>query len=240
MLPALQPSLGGTETLAVDYRLHPHYRVQSPLDEVIGKIEAGLDAFVTEKYAEEIEAILNGWSTALRPSPRDFQAIAKVLAPFIEASRLRPAEEQCLRSEANLRIWRGRFSNHSTLGREALLQEMGSFMGEISELITAEFKLVSITVRVESPLVLHTRLRYDLVGSGSGYYREQRVGHTRCDRRHAREHKGEDDRVEDRGRERPPKPHHGLLVAQQQIARGHLEEQFPEFDLFVHDLAEVS
>jgi len=172
MLPALQPSLGGTETLAVDYRLHPHYRVQSPLDEVIGKIEAGLDAFVTEKYAEEIEAILNGWSTALRPSPRDFQAIAKVLAPFIEASRLRPAEEQCLRSEANLRIWRGRFSNHSTLGREALLQEMGSFMGEISGLITAEFKLVSITVRVESPLVLHTRLRYDLVGSGSGYYRE--------------------------------------------------------------------
>ncbi|PYV41153.1 MAG: hypothetical protein DMG06_18030 [Acidobacteria bacterium] len=177
MLPALQSSLGGTETLAVDYRLHPHYRVQSPLDEVIGKIEAGLDAFVTEKYAEEIEAILNGWSTALRPSPRDFQAIAKVLAPFIEASRLRPAEEQCLRSEANLRIWRGRFSNHSTLGREALLQEMGSFMGEISGLITAEFKLVSITVRVESPLVLHTRLRYDLVGSGSGYYREQRVGH---------------------------------------------------------------
>ncbi|PYV85962.1 MAG: hypothetical protein DMG05_21370 [Acidobacteria bacterium] len=87
--------------------MNPHYRMQSPLDEVIRKTEAGSDAFVTEKYAEEIEVMLGGWSTALRSPSRDFQVIAKCMAPLIEACRLRPAKEQCLRSEADLQVWRG-------------------------------------------------------------------------------------------------------------------------------------
>src|SRR2546428_13143548 len=107
--------------------MNPHYRMQSPLDEVIRKTEAGSDAFVTEKYAEEIEVMLGGWSTALRSPSRDFQVIAKCMAPLIEACRLRPAKEQCLRQEADLQFWRGRVFRPTHSRERRLLPGIRSF-----------------------------------------------------------------------------------------------------------------
>src|SRR4029077_13783013 len=33
---------------------HPHYRAQAPLDAVLLNTQAGLDVFITEKYADQI------------------------------------------------------------------------------------------------------------------------------------------------------------------------------------------
>jgi len=173
----LQSPLGDKNDLTSEYRLNSHYRVQSPLDEVIRKTQAGLDNFLTEKYAEEIQAVLTEWSVALRQYPFDFELIGRFLSPLVDGFSPYLSEEQCLRSEPGLQIWRKRFSNHQQYKRELLLRELGAFVSPFSKLITAEFKVASIVASAEPPILIRTRVRYDLVGSGSDYYREERVGH---------------------------------------------------------------
>src|ERR1700687_4946733 len=41
-----------------EFYLHPHYRMPRPLDALLLKTQASLDDFVTEKYADQIAAIL--------------------------------------------------------------------------------------------------------------------------------------------------------------------------------------
>ncbi|MBZ5571050.1 MAG: hypothetical protein LAO09_04125, partial [Acidobacteriia bacterium] len=53
---ALPPSPDAT------FHLHPHYRAQRPLDATLLKTRAGLDEFITEKYADQIAATLAEWS----------------------------------------------------------------------------------------------------------------------------------------------------------------------------------
>src|SRR5262245_25293885 len=69
-----------------EYRLTPHYRTKSPLEDVIAMVEPGLDAFPIEKYAEEIEVILVEWKRALEQSSPDLEVIGKFLSPEFQAS----------------------------------------------------------------------------------------------------------------------------------------------------------
>ena len=91
-----------------------------------------------------------------------------------------------LRSGAALEARKIRFPQHSALGADAFLREMRSFMGTFSKLTTADFQITSIeatsadvsSTRLPSKLpgLLRTGVRYELVGAGSGFDREQRVG----------------------------------------------------------------
>ncbi len=56
-----------------EFYLHPHYRAERPLDAVLRKAQAGLDDFITEKYSDQIAAILARWSVSLLQSPRETQ-----------------------------------------------------------------------------------------------------------------------------------------------------------------------
>jgi hypothetical protein len=80
-LPPRSEPLAGT-----GFHLHPHYRTERPLDSTLLKVQAGLDDFITEKYADQIAAILAKWSASLLQSPRETQAIAKVLAADFSGS----------------------------------------------------------------------------------------------------------------------------------------------------------
>ena len=62
-----------------DFYLHPHYRATLPIEATLLKAQAGTDNFITEKYADQIAAILNEWSVALQQSPTETAAIEKVL-----------------------------------------------------------------------------------------------------------------------------------------------------------------
>ena len=77
---ANDPDSSSTFAPAGDFHLHPRYRTPRPLDALLVKTKAGLDDFITEKYADDIAAILAAWSASLEQSPQDVQAIAKVLA----------------------------------------------------------------------------------------------------------------------------------------------------------------
>jgi tetratricopeptide (TPR) repeat protein len=178
-----------------DFHLHPRYRSQTSLDATLLKTQAGLDAFVTEKYQDQIAAILAEWSSSLLQSPQDTRAVEKVLTSDFAGSSLRPVESRLVRSGV-LEVRQNKFTGAGALGRNAFLQELRSAMSSFSKFLSAEFQVVGIsTVPATSssantggrdvvvrptppfPAGLRTRVRYEIVVSGREFYREQRVGY---------------------------------------------------------------
>jgi len=185
-----------------ELHLHPHYRAQMPLDATLLKTQAGLDAFVTEKYQDQIAALFAGWSSSLLQSPPDTRAVEKILTSDFSGSSLRPIESRVVRSGAALEIRKNKFTRGTALGRGAFLQELQSAMSSFSKILTAEFQVVGISVipaalsgantdgkdavrtagadagATKIPqLRLQTRVHYEFVGSGRDFFRAQRVGH---------------------------------------------------------------
>jgi tetratricopeptide (TPR) repeat protein len=158
---------------AGEFHLHPHYRVETPLDTLRIKPQAGLDDFPTEKEHDRIAAILAQWSSGLLVSPRNVQPFAKALAADFQGASLRAAESRIVRPGPALEIRRVTFAPQTSLGPEAFLQELRSALGSYSKILTAEFQVTRIDA---APGRLDTRVRYELVGAGTDFHREQRVG----------------------------------------------------------------
>jgi tetratricopeptide (TPR) repeat protein/peroxiredoxin len=164
------------------FHLHPHYRTQMPLDTVLLKTKSGLDNFITEKYADQIAAILAEWTSGLLKSAQQITFIEKTLAPGFSGSPLSPVESRLLRAGATLEIRRNKFADSPAIARDAFLRELAASVNSFSQVITAEFQITSIEASPQSPptglpVRLEMRVRYDLVGSGTDSYREQRTGY---------------------------------------------------------------
>ncbi|MGA7850480.1 MAG: FG-GAP-like repeat-containing protein [Terriglobales bacterium] len=163
------------------FHLHPHYRMPRPLDALLLKTQAGLDDFVTEKYADEIAAILAQWSSGLLQSPQEVRAVEKVLAATFSGSSLRPAASRVVRPGPAIEVRHNTFKAEAPLGREMFLQELRSTMSGFSKILTAEFQVTNIDEgsmpAALLPAQLETRIRYELVATGRDFYREQRVGY---------------------------------------------------------------
>src|SRR5216683_1504679 len=165
-----------------EFHLHPHYRMPRPLDALLLKTQAGLDDFVTEKYADQIAAILAQWSSDLLRSPKDMSAIEKVLLPNFSGTSPRPVESRVVRPGPAIEVRHSTFKRETALGRDAFLQELRSAMSGFSRIVTAEFQVTSIDAgsmpsAALSPDQLQTRILYELVATGRDFYREQRVGY---------------------------------------------------------------
>jgi tetratricopeptide (TPR) repeat protein/peroxiredoxin len=161
-----------------DFHLHPHYRAQIPLDSTLLKTQAGVDNFVTEKYHDQVAAILASWSSSLLRSPQETQTIEKVLTPDFSGSSLRPLESRLLRPGPALEVRKDKYTREAALGRESFLAELRSALNSFSKILTAEFQVTAIDATKLTALNrLKTSVRYDMVGSGHNFYREQRVGY---------------------------------------------------------------
>src|SRR6266478_4635513 len=164
-----------------EFHLHPHYRTQIPLDATLLKVKAGLDEFVTEQYADKIAAILAEWSDSLLRSPQDVRAVEGVLAPSFLGSSRRPQDSRLLRPGPALEARQLKFAYQISLARDAFLQELRSDLSTFSKIVTAEFQVTSIRANAlpvalaYAPPQLQTRVRYEFVGSGHDFHREQRV-----------------------------------------------------------------
>jgi len=143
---------------------------------VLRKVEPGQDEFISEKYAAEIGAILARWSAALLQSPRELQVIADSLADDFSGGSFEPAHSRLVRSDSLLEIQRDEFPDAGKLDRSAFLHNFASTLNPFSKIVTAEFQITSITPNGTSGSRWQTRVRYELVGSVSGFHREQRVG----------------------------------------------------------------
>lgn len=179
--PLLAPLFGPETSLTAtgEYRLAPHYRFESPLMDILRNVRPGFDAFITEKYAEEIGAILTKWSSGLQQSSPSVQAIVDSLAPGLQGTSLRPSDRELMRPLAGVEVYRSRFVSDPVLEKQNFAVELGSFFARFSKIDIAEFKVtgISLVSPALSPLPrVETRLRYDLVGPGADFFRGQNVG----------------------------------------------------------------
>jgi tetratricopeptide (TPR) repeat protein len=156
-----------------EFHLHPHYRIETPLDALRLKVDAGRDDFPAEKDHDRIAAILAQWSSGLLESPRKLQAFEKVLAPDFQGASPRPLESRVVRHGPALEIRRVTFAPQAALGPEVFLRELRYSLGSYSKILTAEFQVTRIDTAQGR---LATRVRYELVGAGPDFHREQRVG----------------------------------------------------------------
>jgi tetratricopeptide (TPR) repeat protein/peroxiredoxin len=163
-----------------EFHLHPHYRAQRPLEATLLKTQAGLDDFVTEKYHDQIAVALAEWSSGLLQSPQDVNAVERVLAPYFLGSSLRPVDSRLVRSGSAFEVQEDTFTSPPNLGMDPFLKDLRSSLSVFSKIVTAEFQVTSIAASSATPPQLperlQTRVRYELVGAGAGFYREQRVG----------------------------------------------------------------
>src|SRR6266478_5784614 len=170
-----------------DFHLHPQYRAQRDLDTVLRKVQAGFDEFITEKYQDQVAKILREWGFQLLESPQKTAALEKVMTPNFSGASPSAAAAQPVRMGATLKVFRMKFAEKEPLGREAFLQEWRSAMNPFSKVVTAEFQVTSIrtgSAAAPSPAIaglLETRVRFELVGRGADFYREQRVGNWELD-----------------------------------------------------------
>jgi len=86
------------------------------------------------------------------------------------------AESRIVRPGPALEVRRISYAPRRSVGRDAFLQELRSSLSDFSTIATAEFQITGVEVEAPSG-GLRTRVRYQLVGSGPGFHREQRVGY---------------------------------------------------------------
>ncbi|MGC2197806.1 MAG: FG-GAP-like repeat-containing protein [Terriglobales bacterium] len=160
-----------------EFHLHPHYRAKLPLEALLLKTQPGLDQFVTEKYADQIAAILAEWSASLRKSPQDTRALENALAKDFTGASLKALASRLVRSHAALEVRQNQFADKATLGPDTFLDELRATLNVFAEIFVAEFQITAIEATPSShPVNLQSRVRYELVGSGRNFHREQRVG----------------------------------------------------------------
>jgi tetratricopeptide (TPR) repeat protein len=147
--------------------------VKTRLDATLLKAKASRDQFVSEKYADQLGTILAEWSSGIRHSPRTFAAIEQMLTANFSGASLNAIEVKALRSGV-VEVQQRTFAQASSLSREAFIAELRSVLAVFSSVITADFQITRIDVQTDP--TIQTRIRYELVGTGEGFHREQRVG----------------------------------------------------------------
>jgi tetratricopeptide (TPR) repeat protein len=162
-----------------EFHLHPNYRAKRPLDALL-LTKAGSDEFVTEKYHDQIASILAQWTAALIRSPHETNLFEKSLSPGFLGSSLRPVNSRTVRSGSPVEVRVNTYQSELDLQKNLFLNEWQSELNVFSKILTAEFQVTLIDTQSVSstgpPEQLKTRVRYEIVGTGNGFYREQRVG----------------------------------------------------------------
>jgi tetratricopeptide (TPR) repeat protein/peroxiredoxin len=164
-------------------QLHPQYRINSGMEAILKKVPAGYDEFITEKYCDQIDVVLDGWSLQLRESPLETATVVKVLSPRFVGCSMKGAQIELVHEKSFAKIWKVSYSQETPLGGEAFLFELRASLADFSKLLTAEFQIVSIHAEPDKSVAngdrvsLATVLRFEFVGQGNGFHWEQRIGH---------------------------------------------------------------
>jgi len=168
---------------AGDFHVHPVYKTTRPIDAVLKKVTAENDSYPTEVYSDRISASLEAWAKELLQSPVSARALERLFSPNFTASSPLPKLQPRRPNEGSLRVWSSVFPESPSLPPQAFLAAWRKAIGIFSRLYTVEFQVVAILANERRPstvgvaLPVQTRVRYEFVGTGDGFHREQWVGH---------------------------------------------------------------
>ena len=157
------------------------------MDAVLKKMAAEYDSFPTEIYHGRIAPILQAWCAELRESPQKTSALERVMSPGFAATSPKGSLKPRRKNDGSLQAWETEFQTGPQLGRDAFLTEWRSGMQVFSKLLTVEFQVTGIqadalpTSSASSEIVVRTRVRYEFVGLGNGFHREQWIGNLDLD-----------------------------------------------------------
>ncbi len=161
---------------AGEFQLRPQYRSSRTIDAILKKVPVGLDEFTAEKYEVLIARIFSAWTAELLASPQRTTALENALSPDFSGASPEPVASENARSGSIIEVSRLKFSNNSSLHRQAFLDQLRSSLSSFSRLLTAEFQVTGIRAAPASPASLYTQVHYELVGTGQAFHREQRIG----------------------------------------------------------------
>jgi tetratricopeptide (TPR) repeat protein len=142
----------------------------------LDQLQPGRDSFVTEQYAAELRAMLDGWSQSLCSLPWDLQPITKVLALTLDASAIGEARLTTLRSHPPIESEKAVYPQPRPFDRAAFVATLQAYLGPFTRIETAEFQISGIEVAGTEPLRVVTEIHYDLVGALEHDRREERSG----------------------------------------------------------------
>ncbi len=154
---------------------------------MLKKVQAEYDRFPSEIQHDRIAAILQEWSAELRESPQKTGALERVMGSDFAAASPTATLHPRGREDGVLQVWEGEFVEGPLLGREAFLSSWRSSVGVFSRLRTVEFQVTGLCREASAggspnePAAMHTRVRYEFVGEGKGFHREQWIGNLDLD-----------------------------------------------------------
>jgi tetratricopeptide (TPR) repeat protein len=91
------------------------------------------------------------------------------------------------KNDGIFQVWEAKFAEAPLLGREAFVAEWRAAVRNFSKLLTVEFQITGIRADTgllaspEKSVGVHTRVRYEFVGEGQGFHREQWIGNLELD-----------------------------------------------------------
>jgi len=161
-----------------DFRFKPSYPNPSPVDEMLRLVAAGSDAYVSEKYAAELQQRLQELGQALRLEQVSEAQLASFLYDPFRGRGPRGFVEQQVRSAAGVELRRRGFGNsrdHDALtGRDGFLRDLTVYFRSLGSISVSEFEILSL-ISTE-PDSVSAEIRYTLAGSHANGVREQRIG----------------------------------------------------------------
>ena len=174
-------------SLQPEFHVHPVYRTPRAIEAVLKKARAEYDIFPTEIYQDQIARILQAWSAELRASPQRTGALERVMSGDFVANSPAASLQARRKDDGIFKVWEAKFSETPQIGREAFVAEWRSAVRGFSKLLTVEFQIAEIRADAKVPAPpdgragVHTRVRYEFVGEGAGFHREQRIGNLELD-----------------------------------------------------------
>lgn len=155
--------------------LHTQPEFAPFIDKYLKNLEPGHDAFVTERYACELEFLLRTWATNLCGSSSAAPEMLAAIPPGIMASPISQSTLQPRRVQPPLQTESHVFGAATQMERAEFIQHLNAYFQGFAPLQVAEFYISKIDRVLTSPLRLRSLVHYDFLGKHSSH-RHERTG----------------------------------------------------------------
>lgn len=146
------------------------------LEAFFKQIRPGADEFIAEKYALELEHLLDGWAAALQGSAHDLSTPKEWLGGTLEGIPLDRGTVQTLRAEPPLESEKIVFPAATTMSNEAFLAALERYLAPLKQIESCDLQVDAIEISPGTPLRLRTKVHYSVTGNLDSNRREQRTG----------------------------------------------------------------
>src|SRR5579863_4748844 len=89
----------GKGALPNELQVHPQYLLKRGFEGVLRKVPAGFDDFITEKYQDQVVAVLAEWSSKLQQYPQDVTALAQKISENFRGNSLKAGQLRVINEE---------------------------------------------------------------------------------------------------------------------------------------------